>query len=56
MHVVAAHHADARPAEPVGVGMVRGDHVHFTNDGGDMVGGLLTDDLMAAYAAMEGGG
>ena len=39
-----------------GVGMVRGDHVHFTNDGGDMVGGLLTDDLMAAYAAMEGGG
>ncbi|HEY5412288.1 MAG TPA: GDSL-type esterase/lipase family protein [Caulobacteraceae bacterium] len=37
-----------------GVGLVRGDHVHFTNDGGDMIAGLLTDDLMAAYAA-EGG-
>jgi lysophospholipase L1-like esterase len=38
-----------------GVGMVRGDHVHFTNDGGDMIAGLLTDDLMAAYAAQDGG-
>ena len=38
-----------------GVGLMRGDHVHFTNDGGEMIAGLLTDDLMAAYAA-EGGG
>ena len=37
-----------------GVGLMRGDHVHFTNDGGDMIAGMLTDDLMAAYAA--GGG
>ena len=33
------------------VKLMRGDHIHFTSDGGDMVGGLLTDDLMAAYAA-----
>jgi lysophospholipase L1-like esterase len=39
-----------------GVGLMRGDHVHFTNDGGDMIAGLLTDDLMAAYAAETGGG
>ena len=39
-----------------GVGLMRGDHVHFTNDGGDMIGGLLADDLMAAYAAETGGG
>ena len=45
-------HRFSRP----GVGLVRGDHVHFTNDGGDKVGGLLTDDLMAAYASMQGGG
>ena len=38
-----------------GVGMMRGDHVHFTNDGGDMIGGLLADDLMTAYAAETGG-
>ena len=37
------------------VGMMRGDHVHFTNDGGDMIGALLTDDLVAAYQAAEGG-
>jgi lysophospholipase L1-like esterase len=43
-------HTLSRP----GVGMVRGDHVHFTNDGGDMIAGLLTDDLMAAYQAGTG--
>ena len=37
-----------------GVGLMRGDHVHFTNDGGDMIAGMLTDDLMAAYQASEG--
>ena len=45
-----AAHKLSRP----GVGLMRGDHVHFTNDGGDMIAGMLTDDLMAAYAA--GGG
>jgi len=38
-----------------GVGLMRGDHVHFTNDGGDMIGGLLAADLIAAYAAQTGG-
>ena len=37
-----------------GVGLMRGDHVHFTNDGGDWIGGMLADDLMAAYAAEDG--
>ncbi len=45
-------HRLSRPA----VGQMRGDHVHFTNDGGDWIGGLLTDDLMAAYAAQQGRG
>ena len=45
-------HRLSRPA----IGQMRGDHVHFTNDGGDWIGGLLTDDLMAAYAAEEGRG
>ena len=45
-------HALSRP----GVGLMRGDHVHFTNDGGEMIAGLLTDDLMAAYHAETGGG
>ena len=44
-------HRLSRPA----VGQMRGDHVHFTNDGGDWIGGLLTDDLLAAYAAETGG-
>ena len=44
-------HKFSRP----GVGLMRGDHVHFTNDGGEMIAGLLTDDLMAAYAAETGG-
>ena len=39
-----------------GVGLMRGDHVHFTNDGGEMIAGMLTDDLMAAYAAERGEG
>ena len=43
-------HALSRP----GVGLMRGDHVHFTNDGGEMIAGLLTDDLMAAYRAETG--
>ena len=38
-----------------GVGLMRGDHVHFTNDGGDMIAGMLTDDLMAAYRLAEAG-
>lgn len=38
-----------------GVGLMRGDHVHFTNDGGDMIGGMLSDDLLAAYHAQTGG-
>ena len=45
-------HRLSRPA----VGEMRGDHVHFTNDGGDWIGGLITDDLMAAYDAAEGKG
>jgi lysophospholipase L1-like esterase len=39
-----------------GMGLMRGDHVHFTNDGGEMIAGMLTDDLMAAYAAEHGEG
>ena len=45
-------HRLSRPA----VQQMRGDHVHFTNDGGDWIGGLITDDLMAAYASETGGG
>ncbi len=38
------------------VKLMRGDHIHFTNDGGELIGGLLTDDLMAAFAASRTGG
>ena len=38
------------------VKLMRGDHVHFTSDGGELIGGLLTDDLMSAYAARRPGG
>ncbi len=31
--------------------LVRGDHIHFTSGGGDLVADLLSKDLMAAYAA-----
>jgi lysophospholipase L1-like esterase len=34
-----------------GVGLVRGDHVHFTSDGGDLIAAMLSRDLMAAYDA-----
>ncbi len=44
-------HRLSRPA----VGQMRGDHVHFTNDGGDWIGGLIADDLLAAYRAEQGG-
>ncbi len=38
------------------VGLVRGDHVHFTSDGGDMIGNMLSDDLLGAYDASQAGG
>jgi lysophospholipase L1-like esterase len=34
--------------------LMRPDHVHFTGAGGDWIGGLLFDDLMAAYARRGG--
>lgn len=34
---------------------VRGDRVHFTSAGADWIGGLLSDDLMAAYEAWKRG-
>jgi len=34
--------------------LVRGDHVHFTSDGGRLVADLLSGDLMQAYAAIVG--
>ena len=37
------------------VKLMRGDHIHFTSDGGELIGGLLTDDLMSAYAAGKRG-
>lgn len=39
----------ARGGEP----MMRGDRVHFTSAGGEWIGGLLSDDLMAAYDAWK---
>ncbi len=47
-----AAHRLSRP----GVGLVRGDHVHFTGDGGDMIAAMLTKDLLDAYDAKRGGG
>ena len=32
---------------------MRGDRVHFTNVGADWIGGMLADDLMAAYEAWK---
>jgi lysophospholipase L1-like esterase len=34
--------------------LMRPDHVHFTGAGGDWIGGLLFDDLMAAHARRGG--
>ena len=34
--------------------LVRGDHVHFTTAGGEMVADLLTGDLISAWAAAAG--
>lgn len=39
-------------AEP----FMRGDRVHFTAAGADWIGGVLADDLMAAYDAWKAGG
>ena len=36
--------------------LMRGDHVHFTSDGGDLVGAMLARDLIAAYDAAEASG
>ncbi len=38
-------------AEP----LMRGDRVHFTSAGADWIGGVLADDLMAAYEAWQAG-
>ena len=38
-------------AEP----LIRGDRVHFTSAGADWIGGILADDLMAAYDAWQAG-
>ncbi|WP_235562866.1 GDSL-type esterase/lipase family protein [Brevundimonas sp. Root1423] len=35
--------------------VMRGDRVHFTSAGADWIGGVLCDDLMAAYAAWKAG-
>lgn len=45
-------HRLAIQAEP----MVRPDHIHFTYAGGDWIGALLFDDLMAAHDARAGRG
>lgn len=44
-------HALSRPD----VGLVRGDHVHFTSDGGDLVAAMLSRDLLGAYDHERGG-
>lgn len=38
-------------AEP----LMRGDRVHFTSAGADWIGGVLADDLLAAYEAWKAG-
>lgn len=40
----------ATRAEP----LMRGDRVHFTSEGADWIGGMLSRDLMAAYDAWKG--
>ena len=35
--------------------LMRGDRVHFTNAGADWIGGILADDLLAAYEAWKAG-
>lgn len=35
--------------------LMRGDRVHFTSAGADWIGGILADDLMAAYDAWKAG-
>ena len=35
--------------------LMRGDRVHFTNAGADWIGGVLADDLLAAYEAWKAG-
>lgn len=40
----------ATMAEP----LMRGDRVHFTSEGADWIGGMLSADLMAAYDAWKG--
>jgi lysophospholipase L1-like esterase len=42
----------ATMAEP----LMRGDRVHFTSEGADWIGGMLSADLMAAYDAWKGQG
>ena len=32
---------------------VRGDRVHFTSAGADWIGGVLAEDLLAAYEAWK---
>ncbi len=36
--------------------LVRGDHIHFTTAGGDRVGALLFEDLMAAWSVRRRSG
>jgi lysophospholipase L1-like esterase len=45
----SAHHLSQ--ADPR---LVRGDHIHFTTAGGELVGDLLTQDLMKAYQTILG--
>ena len=41
----------ATMAEP----LMRGDRVHFTSEGSDWIGGILADDLLAAYGSWKAG-
>ena len=41
----------ATMAEP----LMRGDRVHFTSEGSDWIGGILADDLLAAYSSWKAG-
>jgi hypothetical protein len=45
----SAHHLSQ--ADPR---LVRGDHIHFTTAGGDLVADLLSQDLMRAYETSVG--
>ncbi len=42
-----AAHRLSRPE----VKLMRGDHLHFTSEGGDRIAALLAADLVAAYGA-----